>query len=338
MASTMGSPTRSTTYATLRGVLAGIFISYLFSVVFPTSPSIACDRNLYSKEGDAEGHAEHEEGPRELVEAAAIVCIIILLILMTISFEEIKEHIEESADKTMRPIIESLFGEMTILGFLSVFTFVLVQSGVFEKLSIALFGHEEEELLVEIFEEVHYALFFIMIIFVSQVLILVSQGKASQRQWKKMERNCKDAAYIDKIKINPEGKEDEDQILFYALREEFIKERSADPPFLPAPDDKRVPDDFNFGRYLSISFGKIASKVVHVHVTCWAFFIIVSIVFFVIMVAVDFNIQVSEPNGLESAITKYQSKLSDFLFYLFQGSCLGMGRHWLGCILFRIHL
>jgi len=61
----------------------------------------------------------------------------------------------------MLPIIESLFAEMTILGFLSVITFVCTKVGVLEMISLSAFGdgdgdeheHEEnKEKLTEIFE------------------------------------------------------------------------------------------------------------------------------------------------------------------------------------------
>jgi len=246
----------------------------------------AISRKLH---GEEVGESE-EEGPDEKVEATAIICIIILLIIITIAFEVCKEHIEEAADKTLKPIIASMFGEMTVLGFLSACTFVLVQSGVFEHMSVALFGEEEEELLVEIFEQVHFALFFIMLLFVIQVLVIVSQGAKSQKKWKALEKKCKDAAYIEKIKLETESKDDESALLLYGLRSEFIKERSSEPPFQEKASKSRLPESFNFGRYLFLSFGNIAAHVVHVHAESWGFFILLSLVMFVLILAVDVNV------------------------------------------------
>jgi hypothetical protein len=42
----------------------------------------------------------------------------------------------------MAPIIEKLFGEMTVLGFLSMLTFVLHSAGFFRFLSRQFFGSE----------------------------------------------------------------------------------------------------------------------------------------------------------------------------------------------------
>eukprot|EP00978_Attheya_sp_CCMP212_P029010 scaffold101679_cov64-Attheya_sp.AAC.1 len=86
------------------------------------------------------------------VSQALVLMVVLVLILLTIAFERIKESIEESVDRSMLPIIESLFGEMTVLGFLSVFTLVVTKAGVFETISVHFFGEEEHQLVLELFE------------------------------------------------------------------------------------------------------------------------------------------------------------------------------------------
>jgi hypothetical protein len=83
-----------------------------------------------------------------------VTVIVLLLIVLKIAFEKAKEHIEESADHNMKPIIGSLLGEMTVLGFLSNSTYCVTQLGFFEHISTSLFREEEE--LQETFEFVHY--------------------------------------------------------------------------------------------------------------------------------------------------------------------------------------
>ena len=77
--------------------------------------------------------------------------IIVLLIVLTIIFEIMKEFIVEIASKNLRPIIESLFGEMTVLGFLSIITFLVTKFGYIQTLSAKLFGELEDEALLETF-------------------------------------------------------------------------------------------------------------------------------------------------------------------------------------------
>jgi len=109
-----------------------------------------------SKAQEEENEAnEHDHG----TVSPTVTFLVMVLILMTILFEKGKDAMIEAADRDTRPIIDSLFGEMTVLGFLSLFTFCLAQTGVFPQISVALFGKGEEGELLEIFEFVHYMLF-----------------------------------------------------------------------------------------------------------------------------------------------------------------------------------
>ena len=144
--------------------------------------------------------------------------IVLLLILLTIGFEYTKEGVEEAADEDSEPIIESLFEEMTVLGFLSVFTFVLGNLKPFTQLSVALF--DEAETLMEVLEFVHYKLLFDMIVFVVQVMFLMKEAGDLNKKWMEMD------ALSQKPNVEPEG----DMITFTTMRKEFLLERSDDHP------------------------------------------------------------------------------------------------------------
>ena len=116
----------------------------------------------------------------QAVDLAVIVCVVLLLILLTIAFEVSKEHLEEKANRNMRPIVDKLFGEMTVLGFLSIFTFVITKAGYFKEISEMIFGDDSD--LLEIFEFVHFTIFFVMVFFVMQVLILVQEAMQTEEQ------------------------------------------------------------------------------------------------------------------------------------------------------------
>lgn len=83
----------------------------------------------------------------------------------------------------------------------------------------------------------------------------------------------------------------EDLLVFYALREEFIKDRSTQ-TFEPAPEEKRVSQDFNFGRYLSICMGKILTDITNVHNYTWYFFTILTLTFYVIEICSNYDTQI----------------------------------------------
>jgi len=132
-----------------------------------------------------EEHDEPDESDEsEVTKSISVWGICLFLIVVTIIFEKTKDRIEERASKDMLPIIESLFAEMTILGFLSVITFICTKIGFLEEISKHLFGTDgdEPQEMTELFEKVHYCLFAIMIFFVAQVIILVTLGTQSEEE------------------------------------------------------------------------------------------------------------------------------------------------------------
>lgn len=92
-----------------------------------------------------------------LKDLRTIVFIVLVLILLTLMFEAIKEHLEESISEDMEIILEKLFGELTVLGFLSMVTFMVSKAGIMGALSEKIFENEEE--LLEYFEYVAYSQF-----------------------------------------------------------------------------------------------------------------------------------------------------------------------------------
>jgi len=160
-----------------------------------------------------EDEVEEEEDYDVTRMSITVMCIILLLIGMTIAFEFMKEYLEESVDRSIRPIVASLFGELTVLGFLSIFTFLVTKLGLMDNLSIAIFGeHEEEEnILLETFEEVHYMLFFIMASFVFSVILLVKDAKRMENKWWSMNMVC--------MKSNPF----DDECILEQIRGEMIQ-------------------------------------------------------------------------------------------------------------------
>ncbi|CAJ1942770.1 unnamed protein product [Cylindrotheca closterium] len=257
-----------------------------------------------------EGSEEGEEVIDPTTMDATIALIVLLLVILTIAFETIKEYIEEAADHNMRPIIASLFGEMTVLGFLSVFTFCVTKLGFFEEISIHLF--EEDEALLEIFEFVHFMLFFIMVFFVTSVLALVAGAQRTEDKWFIFDMACRDPEYMKRLEGWDSKDTDVTQAgwfiyflktlfpftasktegfrkelrLFRGLRTEFLLQRSPEPPFEPKPNN-RVHEDFGMGQYFSACLGHDLAHAVHLNHITWFFFALLTLVFYIIIVIVD---------------------------------------------------
>ena len=260
-----------------------------------------------------EESVEEDENP--VLEYTIVVGIVLLLIALTILFEYSKDYLEESSSRDMLPLVESLFGELTVLGFLSIFTFVITKAGFFMRLGETMFGPDRHEELLEVFESVHYTIFFIMISFVIQVLILVEEAKETEEEWLDWERKVRDstenwteraasferntttgtimrwirsyAAVIPCWRTSRRDRENMYLLLFKALRDEFVLDRELAYPFSPAQE--RVDQDFNFGRYLGFCQANMLQKVVHVKISTWFLFAVMVFIYYLFVLLVHCN-------------------------------------------------
>lgn len=283
--------------ATLVGLIIGISLPHLFPWEQVTYRSLTeyGEENVVKHEEEED---EKEENPNLLY--AVNVCVVLVLILLTIGFELMEDYLEESASRNMKPIIEKLFGEMTVLGFLSAFTFVVTKAGSFERLGGHLFGSPHSDELLEIFESSHFIIFFIMVFFVIQVLVLVQEAGETEQEFLAMERAVRDPdanwteraascqqhrlhqsflrSYTSLLFRNKAVEKEEDLLLFKAVRDEFVLDRDLDYPFRPS--EERVDENFNFGRYLSACMGSILTSVVQVNIITWLFFAAATVVYY----------------------------------------------------------
>eukprot|EP00003_Mantamonas_plastica_P007359 TRINITY_DN1617_c0_g3_i2.p1 TRINITY_DN1617_c0_g3~~TRINITY_DN1617_c0_g3_i2.p1 ORF type:complete len:309 (+),score=43.48 TRINITY_DN1617_c0_g3_i2:68-928(+) len=83
-------------------------------------------------------------------------------------------------------VVDSLWEEMTVLGFVGLLSFLLVRTNVLTSLSENQFG--DPEYLPEILETMHMLLFLVMVIFIVQALFLVHIGQVVERRWRKFEK------------------------------------------------------------------------------------------------------------------------------------------------------
>lgn len=220
----------------------------------------------------------------------------------------------------MRLIVDKLFGEMTVLGFLSMFTFAFASTGIFTVLSILIFN--DTTTLSVIFDEVHYTIFFIMVFFVLQVLILMYDAMKTETEWLDFEREAKNPLASQRMAQRAreyyENRDThamtrnvcremvsllpgmrggnlelhENEILYKSLRDEFILERHIDPPFLPIPEANRLDKDFNFGRYLSIGLGQMLAQTVNLHFESWLFFAFCAVAYWGYVLLVNRRVEV----------------------------------------------
>jgi hypothetical protein len=202
------------------------------------------------------------------------------------------------SSKHMRPMMASLFGEMTVLGFLSVVTFCISQAGLLRRLSIQIFGNSEEGkvYLTELFEHVHYLLFAIMVLFIIKVLILLHSANRTISVWRVANKEAQNPDDIKRISEQYLHKKERKWkctftrsktyqfFRFRSLRREFIECRQPFAPFDVADPDKQLPVHFDYAEYLSISLGRFLAEVINVPPSCWISLWLVSGIFFLLFV------------------------------------------------------
>ena len=164
-----------------------------------------------------------------------------------------------------------MWGELTVLGFLALITFMMVQSEVLQAVSELVFGDEMH--MVHMFEKIHFALFFVLVFFLALALWLlvciakreaiidqyetriIAYGRLRAGQGRVDDlgyADCHEEVALAKPAAKASGgpcasrpkwwllKDCEDQALFQMLRHRFVQ--------------GKLPSNFQFSNYQSRSF------------------------------------------------------------------------------------
>lgn len=149
-----------------------------------------------------------------------------------------------------------------------------------------------------------------MVFFFIQVIVLIRQAIITERQWLELDKDYRrpeaervqqesmaDRPYLNRlwmklrrsngyISLLPFFRSQKTELevsraYFMALRDEFIQDRSMDPPFEPVPEAQRLKYDFVFGRYLGLCLIRFLARVVDVTNTTLVLLALGTIVFYV---------------------------------------------------------
>lgn len=133
----------------------------------------------------------------------ATLVILLVLIILSIAFEYAKEKITEAVKKEMRIVLQSMWGELTVLGFLSLVVFLFTKFGFFRVIK----GGEAIE---EQTESVHMAIFFCMIAYLAIILSIMGSANRIVKSWRIFEALIHDQGYknliieeVDHHQVNP---------------------------------------------------------------------------------------------------------------------------------------
>lgn len=196
--------------------------------------------------------------------------LMLSLILLSVIFEKTKHYLEHSVDEHKHIILQALFGELTVLGFIALLTFFLMNSGVFSNLSIKLY-HDEQHLL-HLFEKVHFGLFFVMVLFLLLIGWLIFVQNVAARRWHALDKEAQ--AFLQEQRAKKRDVEKRRR----ALEMEATAEATADarrrameaggdrmaavddgapvkPPSIPPPSDKYLQSRYGQGGSVPIGLG-----------------------------------------------------------------------------------
>lgn len=138
------------------------------------------------------GH--HASNPNLDLQVTLGICVV--LISVTIAFEMLKHHMEHNVPPMMAGILQAMFGELTVLGFIALYAYFMIQLGVLAWASNMIYGNDDQ--LLHLFENIHFMLFFVMLTFLFQALVLVLATLRAEEFFQRTERMVASVPPLDK--------------------------------------------------------------------------------------------------------------------------------------------
>jgi len=214
---------------------------------------------------------DEEESLNPVTQSSTVMVILSCMIAFSILFENVREYVEEHTKENLKPVLNSLFGELTLLGFIGLTLFIVDKIDALQTLSDSLFG--EEGAIGELCESVHMALFLVMVLFLTTVLLLVHIGNSISTQWSIWEERIIAEHHV-RSKYDALVKQDLglshalvaveplqfQEAAYAAVRRGFIAELTG---------EYDVDDHFDFAGYLDPMLGHVLAEFVEIPPTTW---------------------------------------------------------------------
>jgi len=236
------------------------------------------------------------------------VAVVVLLSGLFEAIEKwIRKGMNSKGDETGQKILDSLFREITGLGFIGLFVYLVTRSGVADTLALDILGEvpKGENPLAESFETVHIMIFLLLVVLLFQAAAVLTAARNVTERWDEYERSRSfgtaadslesqlvDSGYLERVAKaeQPRGQELSTKKRFtygdtwwdrLTLRRSPINKllmwRAIRHDFLfPADADKNLkvkglsnPMFFSFERYLFRQMGKTVLSVVKVGLSTW---------------------------------------------------------------------
>jgi Ca2+-binding EF-hand superfamily protein len=229
-----------------------------------------------------------------------VLVMVSILIVFSICMEQfVLDPLKVIEDENLAPIVDTLFAELTLLGFVGLLMFIVTNLDLLTPISVHFFN--EGEAMAEMFEGVHMGLFLIMMIFLASATLLLYYGHKTTRKWHRLNElsvdvQKNDALIVEFAKLQAAGRVPQDMeeaMLFMSLRHRFIKTHMKLPPgghaigHGPNADASKrgkgmVSHDFELHDYFAIIQGETTSELIELPVEAWAFLEGILLVFYVV--------------------------------------------------------
>jgi len=168
--------------------------------------------NTYNKTFSDE---EQDSLPQDKTLIAIATIVVSAIVIISIGFEKWHEWLDENVPEVLTPVLKSIWGELTVLGFIGLIMFVTTKVGKksldhlvcgsgpgwwSENVDICprnkTTGHWNEEMgcpenpLIELTEQAHMILFGVMVLFLIESIVLIQIGMSRMKIMQKHEQRC----------------------------------------------------------------------------------------------------------------------------------------------------
>jgi Ca2+-binding EF-hand superfamily protein len=216
-----------------------------------------------AEEDGADGEEEEEIDPD--MKSTTVMVILTAMVVFSVGFEVTKDKVLEDTKEDLEPVVNSLFAELTVLGFIGLTLFLVDKMSLVGEISEELYG--EEGYIGELCEIVHMVLFLVMLLFMGTVVALIQFGNEIAENWKSWEDDILDddalARDYNEIKDKrmcqyqePMGYQ---RIAYAAIRQHFLLDLK----------DEDIRAQFDFSGYLIPLLGRTLAEIVEIPISTW---------------------------------------------------------------------
>uniref|UniRef100_A0A6T6WP78 EF-hand domain-containing protein n=1 Tax=Hemiselmis tepida TaxID=464990 RepID=A0A6T6WP78_9CRYP len=242
-------------------------------------------------------HEAHEATPAQnRVQRQWALIFVTAIVTCSVVFETLKEVTIERTPPSMIRVVEKFFGELATLGFIGTISFVLTtdfegNDSILAGLSFTYTG--DNHLLIHEFHELHFLIFFVMVFFVTAVLVTLQRAVSQKVQWTNYEEEFEgllkdpqtEHKQIEAVMQSPPVapgvggtithefamSDAARKAQFLCFRQRFVDD---------AECSVKIPYDFDFALYLTMRISHFLSEVVEIGVMDWVALWIVYLIIF----------------------------------------------------------